>query len=463
MQKFFFVGTLICLLAGGTPLWAAEAPAASVDAPQPSIAKPASQAETPSPPGEKSSSALLHRLVQEALKANPDLQAAEARWQMNERKVIPAQSLADPQLSFDFSNYPIDSFAGDKTPMTGKDLKLSQKFPFPGKLASKGKMADEQARWYQEAYRDRRLQLAKKVKDAYYRLYFQEQAIAITKKNIGVLDDFIRLTETKYEVGKGLQQDVLKAQVERSKLMDKLFTLKQQRETDLADLNTLLDRPTTSPLGPLPEVRMIPVTASAADLQQRSKQHRPLYTAYRALVARFKAQKKLAKLDYWPDFNVWAGYRFRESVPGDPERGTDFASVGVTINLPLFRKKREEAVAEADSGVRMALHQYDEFRNKVFFGIQDSYAQMTRNRQLTDLYQKGIIPQAEQSYNSALAGYQVGKVDFLTLMDNLLTLFRYRIDYYRALTDYQRDVARLEATSGVTLGPPPAPSPEAGH
>ena len=99
----------------------------------------------------------------------------------------------------------------------------------------------------------------------------------------------------------------------------------------------------------------------------------------------------------------------------------------------------------------------------MFFGIQDSYAQMTRNRQLTDLYQKGIIPQAEQSYNSALAGYQVGKVDFLTLMDNLLTLFRYRIDYYRALTDYQRDVARLEATSGVTLGPPPAPSPEAGH
>ena len=404
----------------------------------------------------------LQDLVSEALKANPDLQAAGARWHMNQRKVIPAETLDDPQLSFDFSNYPTDSLSGNQTAMTGKDLKLSQKFPFPGKLASKGEIAAQEARWYRDVYQDQRLQLADMVKDAYYRLYFREKAIAITKDNIGIMDDFIRLTETKYEVGKGLQQDVLKAQVERSKLMDKLITLKQQRETDLADLNTLLARPVTTPLGTLPEVSLTPVQASADALQQQSQQKRPLYAAYRALVARFKAQKKLANLDYWPDFKVWAGYRFRENAPGDPVHGQDFMSAGVTINLPVFREKRQQEVAGAESGIRMALQQYDDFRDKVFYGIQDTFAQLTKNRQLTDLYQKGIIPQAEQSYNSALAGYQVGKVDFLTLMDNLLTLFRYRIDYYQALTDYQRNVARLEATSGVTLEPSSASGSGAG-
>ena len=405
----------------------------------------------------------LQDLVATALKNNPDLQAAEARWQLNQRKVIPAETPDDPQLSFDFSSYPTDSLAGNATAMTGKDLKLSQKFPFPGKLASKGEIASQEAIWYRDVYQDQRLQLAGMVKDAYYRLYFRGKAIAIIKTNLGIMDDFVNLTETKYEVGKGLQQDVLKAQVERSKLMDKLITLKQQRQTDLADLNTLLARPVETPLGALPKIEMTPVDSPASVLQKQSEQRRPLYAAYRALVARFHAQKKLAKLDYWPDFNVWAGYRFREKAPGDPVNGQDFISAGVSINLPVFRKKRQEEVAAADSGIRMALAQYDNFRNKVFFGIQDSYAQLTKNRQLAELYQKGIIPQAEQSYNSALAGYQVDKVDFLTLLNNLLTLFSYRIDYYQALTDYQRNVARLEATSGVTLEPSSASTPGAGQ
>lgn len=431
MRNIGVVAISICLLAGGSPVWAAGSPA--------------SPPRTPAP-------MLLQRLVREALQANPHLKAAKARWHLNQRKVIPAESLPDPQLSFDFSNYPVDTLAGNETPMTGKDVKLSQRFPFPGKLASRGEMARQQAKWYGQAYRDARMQLAARVKEAYYRLLYREKAIAITKENIGVLRQFIRLTETKYEVGQGLQQDVLKAQVERSNFEDKLLTLKQQRETALADLNTLLARPATTPLGPLPAIRMTPVKISAADLQKRSEQQRPMYAAYRALVARFKAQKKLAKLNFWPDFNVWAGYRFRENVPGDPAYGTDFVSAGVSINLPIFRKKRREAVAEADSGINMALDRYADFRDEVYFDIKDTYAQMLKNRQLTKLYQEGIIPQAEQSYKSALAGYQVGKVDFLTLLDNLLTLFRYRIDYYQVLTGYQRNVARLEATSGVTLG-----------
>lgn len=394
----------------------------------------------------------LESLVSEALEHNPDLQAAEARWRMIEHKVIPAGSLDDPRLSFALSNYPIDSFSGDETPMTGKEIQISQMLPFPGKLAAREEMAGQQALWYRGAYEDARLQLVQQVKDAWYRLYFQERAIRITRENIDILRDFVRLTETRYEVGTGLQQDVLKAQVERSKLQDKLFNLEQQRTTVLADLNRLLSRPADTPLS-LPDG--VSVTAIGADLPvllQHARSNRPLFDAYAAMIDRYQAQRTLAKLDYYPDFNLFVGYRQREDIPGDPVEGSDFVSAGVSINLPLWQGKRRESAAEADSALRMARNQLQDFRNRVDFTISDQYAQVRKNRDLVALYQTGIIPQAEQSFEASLAAYQVGDTDFLNLLDSLMTLYRYRIDYHRALSDHERSVARLEAAVGVDLG-----------
>jgi len=398
----------------------------------------------------------LPTLVDEALAKNPDLQAAEARWQMYERKIIPARTLDDPMLTLDFSNYPIDTFSADETPMTGNDLKLSQQFPFPGKLAAKGEMAEQEALWYRGSYEDGKLQLVKQVKEAYYRLFFLDRSIAITNQNLAILDDFISLTQTRYKVGKGLQANVLKAQVERSKLMDQLFTLKQRRTTALADLNRLLDRPTGTPVTTVEDMDMTPVKVTVAELQQESEQRRPLFAAYKALVERYQAQRHLGKLDYLPDFNVFASYRQRESVKGDPVDGTDFATLGVTINLPIWQKKRAEKVAEAESGIRMAMQRYDDFRTKVDFTIHDNFAQMEKNRDLVSLYSTGIIPQADQTYQASLTAYQVDKVDFLTLLDSLLTLYRYKIDYFRALSDYQQNLAALAAAAGVDPGVPPA-------
>jgi len=398
----------------------------------------------------------LDTLVAEALTNNPDLKAAEARWQLSERKIAPALTLDDPRLGFAFSNYPVDSLAADETPMTGKDIQLSQSFPFPGKLAARGEMAEQQALWYKGVYEDARLQLAQKVKDAWYRLYFQDRAIAITERNAEILDDFVRLTETRYEVGSGLQQDVLKAQIERSKLMDRLFNLRQQRATVLADLNTLRNRPAPTPVDTVEGLGTTPIEKSLDTLQALARENRPLYASYQSLIDRYESQRKLARLDSYPDFNVWAGYRIRESVRGDPVPGTDFVSAGISINLPIWREKRQEAVAEADAGIRMARQQYEDFRSKVAFAIHDAYAQLEKNRDLVLLFRSGIIPQAQQSFEASLAAYQVGDVDFLNLLDSLMTLYRYEIDYHRVLADYQRNLAQLEAATGAPLESAPA-------
>ena len=403
---------------------------------------------------ESTGKADLQELIDLALAANPDLQAADARWRMNQEKVPQAESLEDPVLSLALNNYPVDTLEGDRTPMTGRVLRLSQKFPFPGKLALRGEIAQQQAEWYRASYHDARLQLARMVKEAYYNLYFYDRAIRVIERNIALLDDFIRLTETKYKVGTGLQQDVLKAQVERSKLMDRLFTLRQQRQSTQANLNSLLDRPTGTPI-PLPEdLEKQTVEMPLEELQEKSRTERPMYAAYSSLVDKFQAEKQLAKKNFLPDFNVGAAYTVRRENMVDD--GTDFVGLEFSLNLPVYRQKRHAAVAEAESGERMAMQQYFNFRNQVHFRIHDAYVRMEKNRDLVRLYRTGIIPQANQSYQAALSAYQVGKVDFLSLLDSLLTLYRYEVEYYRVFSDYEGDIARLEGESGVDIGAPAA-------
>lgn len=394
----------------------------------------------------------LEDLVAEALERNPDLQAAEARWKMAEHQIVPAGSLDDPRLSLSLSNYPLDSLSGNETPMTGKEIQLSQMFPFPGKLGEKKKMAQEQALWYRGAYEEARLQLAQAVKDAWYRLYYQQQAIVITRENLDVLQDFLRMTETRYEVGTGLQQDVLKAQVEWSKLQDRVISLEQQKTTLVAELNRLLNRPPGKALEISANLKKSEINQSRRQLLELARKYRPLFMAYQAMVDRYQGQRNLARLDYYPDFTLWAGYRQREEVMGDPTDGEDFVSAGVSLNVPLWRKKRGEAVAEADSGLRMVQRQLEDLRNQIDFEISDQYAQLVKNRQLLDLFGTGILPQAAQGFEASLSAYQVGDVDFLNLLDSLMTHYRYQIDYQRALTDYERNIAKLEAAVGRDLG-----------
>jgi len=401
----------------------------------------------PAMASEEAGTTQLARLVNEAQQNNPDLQAARDRWEMTGHKVVPAQTLEDPMLGFAFSNYPVDTLQPDQTPMTGNELRISQNFPFPGKLAAKGEVAEQQALWNKAAYEDARLQLARQVKDGYYRLYFQDRAIAVTEENLAILGSFVSLTKTRYEVGKGLQQDLLKAQVEQSKLLDKLLALRQQRSSTLAALNRLLARPADTPLELSADPQLVPVGYAPAELQHAAREHRPMFAAFRSLMERYVSQRKLAKLDSYPNFNLWASYRFRDD--GLADRGTDFVSAGVGLTLPIWREKRAEEVAEADSGIRMARRQLEDFGNQVDAGIRDLYAQLDRNHDQAQLFATGIIPQAQQAFDASLTAYQVGKVEFLNLLDGLMTLYRYQLDYQRALADYQRNLAGLEAAAGV--------------
>jgi len=397
----------------------------------------------------------LATLLEEASHNNPALLAAREQVDVSAARIDQASALPDPQLSISLLNYPVDTLGTSDTPMTGNDFKLSQKFPFPGKLATKRELAHQQELWAEAKYADLLLQVRQQVRDNWFMLGFQRQAISLTQHHLAMMDDISRLAETRYQVGKGMQQNVLKAQVERSRLFDILLKYQEEAEISQARINSLIGRSTDLPLGDIPKPVEVSFGVTLTNLRQQARDKRPMFKAFDALIGQFEQKEKLSQLDYRPDFNLWAGYRFRDDDL--PDGGTDFVSAGVTINLPFPVAKRRAAVREADAGLRMTHQQRNEFTRQVDLELHRSLTELHQAQKLIKLYGAGIIPQAEQAYRATLAAYQVDKVDFLVLHDSLMTLYGYRIDYARVQADAQRSVARLRATTGLDEITPATP------
>jgi len=391
----------------------------------------------------------LVQLLEEADSRNPELLAAFEQISVSQSKIAQETALQDPVVSLSLSNYPIDELRADITPMTGNEVRLAQKFPFPGKLDAKGKIAAQKSRWFASAYQDSRLKVRQKVKDAWYRLLFQKKAIELTNINLKMLDDFIRLTESRYEVGKGLQQNVLKAHLQRSKQLDKLLALQQQQEAILAELNNLAGRETDQPLEISNQLEALVPTYTLSELTSQAQNNRPMFAAFDALIDQYKEQRKLADLGSRPDFTLWGGYRFRDNDLSDG--GTDFVSAGISFNLPIYRSRINAAKAEADSSLRVAYQRRNDFNSKVKLSIHQSLSKLEQSSRLAELYQDGIIPQAKQTFQATLIAYQVDKIDFLNLLDSLMSLYRYEIDYVRTLSDQLRSQAQVEAAAGLEI------------
>jgi len=392
----------------------------------------------------------LERLIEEAVKNNPELKAYEEKVRAYKERPAQAESLDDPRLKFSIVNVPVDSFRLNQEPMTQKQISIMQKFPFPGKLSLKGAMAEQELEIVKKEYLEKRNEIIKQVKVVYNNLSFIKKAIEITENNRELLKEFIKIAETKYAVGKGLQQDVLKSQVELSRMIDRLISLRQKKQTMTARLNTLLNRPTQMPFEDVEEISQTGFNLTFEGLRQIAVGNRPVLLGLRHLINRYRFAYRFAKKDYYPDFDVGIGYGQRDDS-STAER-TDFVSAFVTVNIPLWYKTRESRkVAEEEANIRKATEQYNSMKNNLFFQIKDILTEIEENKQEIELFRTGIIPQSTMSLQSAIAGYKVNKVDFITLVNNQITLYNYEIDYYRLITDYENKLAELEAAVGKRL------------
>jgi outer membrane protein TolC len=394
---------------------------------------------------------MLSDLIQEAIKNNPGLEAAVLRAQSAEKVVSQAGALPDPQLNLGLINLPVNSFAFDQEPMTGKLIGLMQMFPFPGKQGLAKKMAEFEATAVKYQQKEVQNQIVQMVKNAYYNLYAIDRALETVQKNQTLMEQFIRIAETKYSTGTGLQQDVLRAQVEFSKLEDDLIMWQQKRRAAIARLMAILNRPVDSQFAQTVRELDLPESQAYEAPIETIEQQRPLLLAWRERIQKAEASVKLAQRDYWPNFTVGASYRQRDNL-GNGAIMHDFFSATLSINIPLFFKRKQGAkVAEKELALSALNAQYKNVYIGVLSNLESTEAGMERNRKRVELYKGGILIQAQQSLESAQAGYQVGKVDFLTLINNWMMLQNYELQYFFAMADFHKALANYELTLGGGL------------
>jgi outer membrane protein TolC len=390
----------------------------------------------------------LQMLVAEALEQNPEIIAMRRNFDMMRARAPQAKALPEPMLSYGYMGNatpipPFDVQKGD--PSSGRALNFSQEVPFPGKLALKGRMAnvEAEAEWWN--YEQTRLNVVAEVKDAYYDLYYADKAIETITKNKDLLEKFAKIAEASYAVGKGLQQDALKARVEISKLTEQLTMLEQRRQIAEARINSLLFREPETPVGTPDEIKPRDFTYSLADLNEMALTDYPALKAQRRKIDREQYNIQLAKKDFYPDFSVGMTYINR---PGMPE----MYGVMVGAKIPLyFWQKQRPAVAEATASAAAEKQRLENATTLLFLRIKDRYLSATTAQRLVKLYGTTIIPQSSLSLESAIAGYEAGRVDFLTLLDNTVTLRNYELSYYEQLSNVEKAIAALEPLVGAAL------------
>src|SRR6056297_2622493 len=392
---------------------------------------------------------LLVELVQKVLTQNPELQSSFQEWEASKTRISQQEALPDPTLGLNIMNLPVNSFTLDQEPMSGKQISLMQPLPFPGKLSIKGDIARSDSEISLQRYRELKNQLIKKTKQAYYDLYYVDQALATVASNQELLNEFVKIAETRYGVGKGTQPDVLRAQVALSKMIDSELKLRQQREAVQAQINTLINESADTPLGKAVAAELESWTPKLHTLIQRADSTSPLLAAWKTALKQSEQKSDLALKDRYPDFSVGVAYTQRNELKnGMP--GYDFVSAMFNVKIPLFHsKKQDKKVQETRIKQTGMEYRYQNVANSIEQMLQQSLTNLEKNRRLVDLYQTGIIPQAEESLESSIAGYQNDKVDFLSLLDSELTLFEFRLDYHRFVADYHKAVAELEALTGT--------------
>ena len=385
-------------------------------------------------------------LVQEAIERNPKIIAARERYSALKERIPQRSALEDPMIGFGVVNLPSD-FDFNAEDMTMKEISVSQKFPFPGKRGLSEEAAAREADAGAAEIEDIANQVAKEVKSTFYDLSHAYRTMEVTQRNKSLLEELSKITQTRYSLGQGIQEDIIRIQVEISKMLDDLIMLEQKKRALAAKLNYLLNRPQNSPVGRPAEVDFSRVAFSIEDLQQQAMAHNPMLKSLKQDIAARGKNIELARKDYFPDFSLKFAY-------GQRDNRLNMLTGMIEMNLPIFVKSRQERkVAEGYADVRSAQAEYDNAQNEILYVIADMGTMAQRLERKIELYRTGIIPQSRLQIDAAMSAYMVNKADFMTLLDSRMRLYRYELDYHDALTEYEKSLVALEAAVGMAFSP----------
>jgi outer membrane protein TolC len=383
----------------------------------------------------------LAALVAELSANNPELAGARREVDMRVARIAPAGAPPDPTLSIGymsgFARPPF--FPSSSTPDAFRRLGASQEIPFPGKLSLRSRVARADAdasRWSAE---DVRLSLISELKMTYFEYQFVTRSLEIVKRNRQVLDAFRQIAEARFSVGQAIQQDVLKAQLEISGLIERTTVLERQRDGLRARTNALLYRAQDTPVDPDLSFTVLPLPSDASALRADALQRYPALKRDEQRISGSQQQVALARKEFLPDFGI--NVAAQQPVGGMPWMyGVDFM-----VRVPLFwQRKQRPMLAEAAAGLEAGRRMRENTLARAEAQVTELYVNASSARRLMELYSGSILPQSRLTLESALASYQVGRAEFLTVLINFTTVLTYEIGLEEQRTQYYAALAGLE-------------------
>jgi len=383
----------------------------------------------------------LQNLIDEIVARSPEIKAARERWEAAKAVVPQVQTLPDPRLKFGYQRMPMAS-PGLQGAMYG----FGQEIPFPGKLGLKGEVAQREAERLEQEFNATRLRLVATLKEAYFNLHYVHKSIEIVEKNKALLMQFEKTAKARYSVGQAAQQDVFRAQVEISRVLDRLAVLDQQKESLHAAINRLLNHPPAGPLGTPEEIQTTILTIPLQELSKRADEFSPALLATAKSIDRSERSVSLAKRQYYPDFDITALGLHNDRINDNGYQ------VMVGIKIPLFYEtKQRQGVREALASLEGAREDFIATRQDLLFQVKNRFVQAQRAERLITILRDAIIPQATMALQASQAGYGVGKIDFLTLLNSLLTLQESELELHGEMVAHENAMARLEEATGGPL------------
>ena len=394
----------------------------------------------------------LYRLVE---RSNPRIEAARSLARAAEARIPSAKRPPDPQLQIGLMDRELPSLA--PMPILGMtQLQLMQMVPVAGKLGLAGKTAEFQAASTRERAQDVRWEARSQIAMAFYELYQTDRSLEVATSTRRLLEDIAKTAQAMYAVGDGRQADVLKARVEIARMTEDIVRMRTMRVAMTARMGGLLDRSVDSAIAS-PELPAFPAELPTLDsLQRLAEQNRPMIRAGVADVQAADAAALLARREIWPDVQVGVQYGQQGGSMGT-ER---MVSLMVGASVPIFAKSRQLKMREEALAMKaMAVSDLAAMRAETRARVAELYADLVRARNLTALYRTTILPQAQASVTSSLAAYRVGQVNFMTLLDNQMTVNRYDQELFALEAEQGKTFAELEMLIGRELFDPNAVAP----
>jgi cobalt-zinc-cadmium efflux system outer membrane protein len=287
----------------------------------------------------------LDDYIKIALENNPELKSYKLQVDILEKRIKQASTPSDPMLMLGVANLPTNlSFTMDM--MTMKEIGVTQMIMFPVKYSLMGKMAQKDYEIAKEIYELKELELISDVKMLYFEIYYMTKAIEITKRSIDLLRDFVKITSTRFATGQGIQQDVLKAQVELSKMTDELIRMERERKDLITKFNALLYRKPLDSVYVPEELKFVEFTLTYDEIEKIALENNPMLIAMNKMVEKDRFMSELAKKELIPDFELKFSYGQRSAIEPTGVKAHDMLSFSIGFNLPIFFGRKQKLKIE---------------------------------------------------------------------------------------------------------------------